>query len=96
MVRIHGGEQNSSFMEDKVKRIVYQDATLKSLGNNPFGTREDVIYLSMDIYAEQVAIDFCEWVELNGYRLKGMDDGQRKVIYDKYKSEKAIIPPLSS
>ncbi len=37
----------------KSKEDCYNEATLKSLGNNPQGTRQDVIYLAMEIYAQQ-------------------------------------------
>lgn len=35
------------------KEDCYNEATLKSLGNNPNGTRMDVVYLAIDIYAEE-------------------------------------------
>lgn len=35
------------------KEDVYNDATLKNLGNNPNGTRMDIIYDAMDIYAKE-------------------------------------------
>lgn len=34
--------------------------------------------------ARKEAIDFAVWVELEGYRIKGMDDGQRDIIYNMY------------
>lgn len=34
------------------KEQAYQQATMKSIGSDPNGTRQDVIYLAMDIYAE--------------------------------------------
>ena len=37
----------------KTKEQCYEEATLKSLGNDPQGTRMDVVYLAMDIYANQ-------------------------------------------
>jgi hypothetical protein len=37
--------------EEYLKRKCYEEATLKSLGNNPQGTRIDVVYLAMEIYA---------------------------------------------
>lgn len=43
------------------KEEIYQEATLKSLGNNSTGTRMDVIYLAMDQYAEEKAISFSNW-----------------------------------
>lgn len=37
---------------------------------------------------ELEAIEFAEFVELEGYRINGMDDGQRAVIYRKFKISK--------
>ncbi len=37
----------------KTKQECYEEATLKSVGDNPQGTRMDVIYLAMEIYADQ-------------------------------------------
>lgn len=37
----------------KTREECYNEATLKSLGTNPQGTRQDIIYLAMDIYADQ-------------------------------------------
>lgn len=34
------------------KEEAYQKATLQQLGNNPQGTRQDIIYAAMEIYAD--------------------------------------------
>lgn len=39
--------------EDELLKIVYEEATLKNLGSNPQGTRMDIIYLAMKMYAAQ-------------------------------------------
>lgn len=36
------------------------------------------------------AVEFAEWVELEGYHIKGMDNGQRQTIYKKFQSTKKI------
>ena len=38
--------------EEKLKNDCYELATLRELGNNPQGTRMDVVYKAMDIYAD--------------------------------------------
>ena len=54
---------------EKLKEDCYNEATLKSLGNNPQGTRMDVVYLAMDIYANKLKsnpvldINIDEWAE---------------------------------
>lgn len=36
------------------KEEAYEKATMQELGDNPNGTRQDVIYRAMDIYCESV------------------------------------------
>jgi hypothetical protein len=47
----------------KSKEDVYNIATLKNLGNNPQGTKMDVVYSAMDEYAKQQSIEFKAWCE---------------------------------
>lgn len=47
-------------MNKKTKEECYDEATLKSLGNNPNGTRMDVVYLAMDIYHSQFTSEISE------------------------------------
>lgn len=54
-------------MEHKSKEEIYNTATLENIGNNPTGTRMDVVYAAMDRYAKQVAISFAEWISINGW-----------------------------
>lgn len=36
------------------KEEAYEKATLQQIGNNPVGTRQDIIYAAMDIYSESL------------------------------------------
>lgn len=40
------------------KEEAYEKATMQELGGNPNGTRQDVVYRAMEIYAKQQAIAF--------------------------------------
>lgn len=72
-----------------------KEEILKSLGIYP-GFRStytyDGILEAMEQYANQTkkagtdAVAFAEWMELEGYRIKGMDDGQRERIYFMFKN----------
>lgn len=49
------------------KEKVYQEATLKCLGENSNGTRMDVVYEAMDQWAKMQSIAFSDWVQENEY-----------------------------
>lgn len=49
------------------KEEIYEETTLKNLGNNPQGTRMDIVYSAMDEYAKKQSIAFAEWIDRNGY-----------------------------
>lgn len=58
------------------------DKTFKGLSD--FIKDKDILlwyYDLIKIAIEDEAIAFAEWLELNGYKIKGMDDGQREKIY---------------
>lgn len=42
---------------------VYEKATAKELGENPFGMRMDVVFRAMQLYANQQSIAFAKWLE---------------------------------
>lgn len=46
---------------------IYEEGTLKNIGNNPQGTRMDVVYSEMDEYAKQQSIAFAEFIFKGGY-----------------------------
>lgn len=46
---------------------IYEEVTLKNIGNNPQGTRMDVVYSAMDEYAKQQSIAFAEFIFKGGY-----------------------------
>jgi hypothetical protein len=64
----------------KDKQTVYEDCTRKHLGNNPQGTRTDIVFDAMDEYASIVGVGFAEWKDKN--YLKSV----RKDRLDKYYS----------
>ena len=43
------------------KEKAYEKATMQELGGNPFGTRQDVVWRSMDIFAKDVSIKYLDW-----------------------------------
>jgi len=44
----------------------------------------ETIYNTLPSAQVSEAVEFAEWLELEGYRIKGMDNGQRQVIYNKF------------
>lgn len=47
------------------KEQVYEKITMQELGGNPNGTRQEIVWKSMDEYAEQQAIAFSLWKDEN-------------------------------
>ncbi len=45
----------------RTKEEVYEDCTRQELGNNPTGTRMEVVYRAMDEYFKERATDFLNW-----------------------------------
>ena len=68
------------------KEKAYEIATMQELGTNPTGTRQDVIYKAMDIYAEQTSIEFICWavknhsVPFEGFSLNFFTNGDVKIF----------------
>lgn len=50
------------------KNEAYEKATMQELGGNPTGTRQDVIYRAMDLYAKECAIGFHKWADIQAVR----------------------------
>ena len=49
-------------MEAKTRQKIYEEQTLKHLGNNSNGTRMDIVESSMEEYATQQATEFADWL----------------------------------
>lgn len=52
------------------KEDVYEKITMQELGGNPNGTRQEIIWKSMDYFAGICSVSFAEWIEDNDYWCK--------------------------
>ena len=43
------------------KEEAYELATMRELGGNPNGTRQDVVWRAMDIYSKEMCIEYLDW-----------------------------------
>ena len=53
------------------KETIYNEATMKNMGEYPMGTRMQIVYSAMDEYAKQQAMGFSEWTSENNYSYRG-------------------------
>lgn len=76
----------------KSKEEIYNEATLKNLGNNPNGITMDIIYDAMESYSQEKMIDFLQWYkQLNPSDKVSVwsEDGNLKGLFNM--SEKQMV-----
>ncbi len=75
------------------KEEAYELATMQELGGNPNGTRQDVVWRAMELYAKQEAIeflqDFFNHIEVNGTLLKDWKEINPEQLYNIFHSHKS-------
>lgn len=66
------------------KEEVYNEITLKHLGNNPNGTRMDIVYDAMDIYFTERSMELLSFLSKHNVECE-VDTEGKEVFY--YKGE---------
>lgn len=57
------------------KEEAYEKATMISIGENPNGTRQDVVYKAMEIYTKQESIAFGEFISNHRLNFQTANNG---------------------